>query len=61
MGIDEDGLREAYVAALGESKYDTIELDAVHTLAERAQQTLDPRYIGMAAGIGVFIGGTRKN
>ena len=42
--LDEEGLREAYVAAVEDSKYDSAELEEVHTLAEKAQQTLDPRF-----------------
>ena len=42
--LDEEGLKEAYIAAVEESKYDGAELEAVHTLAEKAQQTLDPRF-----------------
>ena len=41
--LDEEGLKEAYVAALEDSKYDGAELEAVHTLAGKAQQSLDPR------------------
>lgn len=42
--IMEDGLRDIYVSALEESKYDSCELEEVHTLAEKAQQqALEPR------------------
>ena len=41
--IVEDGLREVYVSALEAAKYDSAELIDVHTLAEKVQQTLDPR------------------
>jgi len=41
--IDEEGLKEVYVAALEECKYDSAELESVHTLAEKAQQMLNPR------------------
>ena len=47
--IDEEGLREVYVAALEECKYDSAELEAVHTLAEKAQQTLNPRFVVITA------------
>ena len=42
--IDEEGLKEAYVGALDDCKYDSTELSEIHTLAENAQQSLDPRY-----------------
>ena len=41
--IDEDGLRELYVGALVETKYDTAELQDVHLLADKMQPSLDPR------------------
>ena len=41
--IVEDGLREVYVSALEESKYDSAELIDVHTLADKVQQTLGPQ------------------
>jgi hypothetical protein len=41
--IVEDGLREVYVSALEVCKYDSAELIDVHTLADKVQQTLDPR------------------
>jgi len=43
--IDEEGLKEVYVAALEECKYDSAELESVHTLAEKAQQMLNPRFV----------------
>ena len=39
----EEDVRELYVAAMEESKFDSAELEEVHTLAEKAQTTLDPR------------------
>lgn len=39
----EDDLREIYVAALEESKFDSAELEGIHTLTEKAQVLLDPR------------------
>ena len=41
--IDEEGLRELYVGALAEAKYDTAELQDVHILADKMQPSLDPR------------------
>ncbi len=41
--IVEDDLREIYVAAMEECKFDSAELEEVHTLAEKAQTSLDPR------------------
>ena len=41
--IVEAGLREVYVSALEESKYDSAELIDVHTLADKVQQTLGPQ------------------
>ena len=41
--IVEAGLREVYISALEVSKYDSAELLDVHTLADKVQQTLDPR------------------
>lgn len=43
MTIPEEDLCEIYVAALEESKFDSAELEDVHTLGEKAQVTLDPR------------------
>ena len=45
IDIDEEGMREVYVAALEECKYDSANLEAVHTLAEKAQQMLNPRFV----------------
>ena len=45
MDIDEEGMREVYVVALEECKYDSANLEAVHTLAEKAQQTPNPRFV----------------
>lgn len=41
--IEEADLQAIYLAALGESKFDSAELADIHTLAEKAQVTLDPR------------------
>ena len=41
--IVEAGLREVYVSALEESKYDSAELIDAHTLADKVQQTLGPQ------------------
>ena len=41
--IEEADLQAIYLAALGESKFDSAELEDVHTLVEKAQVTLDPR------------------
>ena len=41
--IVEAGLREVYVSALEESKYDSAELIDAHTLADKIQQTLGPQ------------------
>ena len=41
--IVEDDLRELYQAALEECKFDSAELEDVHTLSEKAQEALDPR------------------
>lgn len=41
--VVEDELKDIYVAALEESKFDSAELAEVHTLIEKAQVTLDPR------------------
>ena len=35
-------MREIYVATMEESKFDSAELEEVHTLTEKAQMTLDP-------------------
>lgn len=43
LTIPEENLCEIYVAALEESKFDSAELEDVHTLGEKAQVTLDPR------------------
>ena len=41
--LDEDALRDVYISALEVSKYDSAELEDVHTLADKAQVTLDAR------------------
>ena len=41
--INQDGLREVYVGALKEGRYDCASLQEVHTLESRAVATLDPR------------------
>ena len=41
--IDQNGLCELYVGSLEESKFDSAELEHSHTLAEKAQVSLDPR------------------
>lgn len=41
--IDEEGLRDLYVSALAEAKYETTELQEVHILADKMQPSLDPR------------------
>ena len=41
--IDQDGLREMYVGALKEGRYDCASLQEVHALESRAVATLDPR------------------
>jgi hypothetical protein len=41
--IVEEDLRVIYMAALEDSKFDSAELEVAHTLAEKAQVTLDPR------------------
>ena len=48
VDIDEEGMREVYIAALEECKYDSASLEAVHTLAEKAQQTLNPRFVSLS-------------
>jgi len=41
--IDEQNFREIYVGSLEGSKFDSAELEDCHTLAGKAQTTLDPR------------------
>lgn len=41
--VEEEALRDVYLAALEECKFDSAELEEVHTLAEKAQEGLDPR------------------
>ena len=43
LTINEDDLRDVYFAAMEECKFDSAELEEIHTLAEKAQTTLDPR------------------
>lgn len=43
LEIVEEDLRDVYVAAMEEVKFDSAELEEVHTLAEKAQTELDPR------------------
>ena len=41
--VDMDSLRDLYVGALEDSKYDSATLQGVHTLEDKAVATLDPR------------------
>lgn len=41
--IDSPTIHEMYVGALGDSKYDSAELETVHTLGDKLVATLDPR------------------
>ena len=53
--IDEEGLKEVYVAALEECKYDSAELESVHTLAEKAQQMLNPRFVILQRTVFIYL------
>ncbi len=44
LRIDMEQLKEVYVASMEEGNYDSAELMEVHTLAENAQENLDPRW-----------------
>ena len=47
--VNEDDLCDLYVSALEESKFDSTEMSDTHTLAEKAEVTLDPRSPMVAA------------
>ncbi len=44
--IDSDGLRDVYVSAMEEGKYDSAELGEVHSFAEKAEEGVNPRWVG---------------
>ena len=43
--MDPTDSHEMYVGALADSKYDSAELEEVHTLRDKMVATLDPRYL----------------